>query len=241
CSCPVGSFQHEASCLDIDECALWNPCQNQGICINLDPEDGGYACQCTDGFTDKDCVIAIGGTRIQPSTNFVVAIIVCLLVLLLLVLVFVVYNRQKERHFPKADPYDDVRENIINYDDEGGGEDDMTAFDITPLQIPIGPAIGNGGPFVAKMPYGPGGQPDVGVFISEHKNKADNDPNAPPFDDLRNYAYEGAGSTAGSLSSLASGTDDNEQDFDYLNNWGPRFSKLADMYGHGESEEEDDH
>lgn len=37
------------------------------------------------------------------------------------------------------------------------------------------------------------------------------------------------------------GTDDNEQDFDYLNNWGPRFSKLADMYGHGESEEEEDH
>lgn len=65
-----------------------------------------------------------------------------------LVLVFVVYNRQKERHFPKADPYDDVRENIINYDDEGGGEDDMTAFDITPLQIPIAPAIGNGGPLL---------------------------------------------------------------------------------------------
>lgn len=45
----------------------------------------------------------------------------------------------------------------------------------------------------------------MGVFISEHKSKADNDPNAPPFDDLRNYAYEGGGSTAGSLSSLASG------------------------------------
>ena len=65
---------------------------------------------------------------------------------------FVVYNRQKERQYPKQDPYDDVRENIINYDDEGGGEDDMTAFDITPLQIPIGPLVGNGKP-MAKPPH----------------------------------------------------------------------------------------
>lgn len=46
---------------------------------------------------------------------------------------------------------------------------------------------------------------NVGIFIEEHKKRADCDPNAPPFDDLRNYAYEGGGSTAGSLSSLASG------------------------------------
>lgn len=50
-----------------------------------------------------------------------------------------------------------------------------------------------------------GGEPNVGLFIEEHKKRADADPNAPPFDDLRNYAYEGGGSTAGSLSSLASG------------------------------------
>lgn len=55
-----------------------------------------------------------------------------------LVLVFVVYNRRREAHIKYPGPDDDVRENIINYDDEGGGEDDMTAFDITPLQIPIG-------------------------------------------------------------------------------------------------------
>ena len=52
-------------------------------------------------------------------------------------------------------------------------------------------------------PAGP--HPDVGSFIDEHKERADTDPNAPPYDDLRNYAYEGGGSTAGSLSSLASG------------------------------------
>ena len=53
-------------------------------------------------------------------------------------------------------------------------------------------------------PTGP--EPNVGMFIEDHKKRADSDPNAPPFDDLRNYAYEGGGSTAGSLSSLASGT-----------------------------------
>ena len=51
-----------------------------------------------------------------------------------------------------------------------------------------------------------GGEPNVGVFIDDHKRRADTDLNAPPYDDLRNYAYEGGGSTAGSLSSLASGT-----------------------------------
>jgi len=51
-----------------------------------------------------------------------------------------------------------------------------------------------------------GGEPNFGVFIDDHKRRADHDPAAPPFDDLRNYAYEGGGSTAGSLSSLASGT-----------------------------------
>lgn len=65
-------------------------------------------------------------------------IIFFFLLYLVLVLVFVVYSRRRESHIKYPGPDDDVRENIINYDDEGGGEDDMTAFDITPLQIPIG-------------------------------------------------------------------------------------------------------
>ena len=48
---------------------------------------------------------------------------------------------------------------------------------------------------------------NVETFIDDHKRRADLDPCAPPFDDLRNYAYEGGGSTAGSLSSLGSGTE----------------------------------
>ena len=64
------------------------------------------------------------------------------------------------------------------------------------------------GATVVGAAVGIGGGVDMNVenFIEEHKKRADTDPSAPPFDDLRNYAYEGGGSTAGSLSSLGSGT-----------------------------------
>lgn len=62
--------------------------------------------------------------------------IICILVL---VLVIVAYTRSRRpnQKFGHGDVDDDVRENIISYDDEGGGEDDMNAYDITPLRIPI--------------------------------------------------------------------------------------------------------
>lgn len=153
-----------------------------------------------------------------------------------LVLVIVAYSRSRrpDQKFGHGDVDDDIRENIINYDDEGGGEDDMQAYDITPLRIPL---AGGMAAKVAQDGKLDRANPNIGEFIRDHLHKVDNDPHAPPFDDLRNYAYEGCGSTAGSLSSLNSGQDDKEQDFNYLNGWGPRFAKLADMY-HGESEDE---
>ena len=85
--------------------------------------------------------------------------------------------------------------------------------------------------FYVSAPPPSGAQPDVGDFIKNRLRESDIDPNAPPHDSVREYAYEGGGSDAGSLSSLASTTESEEQTYDYLNNWGPRFQKLADMYG----------
>nr|CAD7418590.1 unnamed protein product [Timema poppensis] len=78
---------------------------------------------------------------------------------------------------------------------------------------------------------------NFGAVISTRKENADVDLKAPPFDDLRNYAYEGGDSTTESLSSLASDTDD-EQSFDHLGGWVPRFDKLVGIYSQ-EGEERD--
>lgn len=68
-------------------------------------------------------------------------------------------------------------------------------------------------------------------FIKEHLEKASNDPTACPFDDLRKYAYEGCGSTTGSLSSLASATEEQDVDWSgFLEPYGPRFQKLKSLY-----------
>lgn len=163
-----------------------------------------------------------------------------------LVLAVIAYSRNKrpDQKFGHGDVDDDVRENIISYDDEGGGEDDMQAFDITPLRIPIdatGTPLAKGGLLgkgLGRPLYASGQHPDIGQFIHDHLERVDQDDQGPPFDDLRNYAYEGCGSIAGSLESLNSCHEDNEQDFDYLNTWGPRFQKLAHMYVQHDSDED---
>lgn len=165
-----------------------------------------------------------------------------------------------DQKYGTGDPDDDVRENIISYDDEGGGEDDMHAFDITPLRIPIdsgGTMISSrskqnifnkpgilkdlrkGTGYEGEGVYGTdmttsGQFIDPGVRLIEGD---DRDAASRALDDLRNYAYEGCGSTAGSLSSLASigKGDDEAQDFDYLNRWGPRFQNLANLYSQNET------
>ena len=79
----------------------------------------------------------------------------------------------------------------------------------------------------------PGEQADVGTFILKRLDDANTDPRYGPHDSVHGFAYEGAGSVAGSLSSLESGGGESEQDYNFLDDWGPRFNKLAAMYGDG--------
>lgn len=137
-------------------------------------------------------------------------------------------------------PEEDIRDNVYHYDEEGGGEEDQD-YDLSQLHrgLDARPEVvrNDVAPVLMAPQYRPRpANPDeIGTFIDENLKTADNDPTAPPYDSLLVFDYEGGGSEAESLSSVnSSNNSDEDQDYDHLNNWGPRFRKLAEMYGHGE-------
>ncbi|KAF6040049.1 hypothetical protein EB796_001656 [Bugula neritina] len=113
----------------------------------------------------------------------------------------------------------------------GNAEEDQHGYDISRLSKPLYPNIH---PFT-DVPLQDHLQNIMisrmwADFINGRLNDADDDPTNCPGDELKDYDYEGMGSDAGTLSSLHSSSSGGDQDFDYLNDWGPKFSRLADMY-----------
>lgn len=75
----------------------------------------------------------------------------------------------------------------------------------------------------------------MGNFINGRLNDADDDPNHAPGDEMIDFDDEGGGDTdVGSLSSLNTNSSVEDLDFGHLNDLGPKFSRLADMYAGGE-------
>ncbi|KAK4871852.1 hypothetical protein RN001_015976 [Aquatica leii] len=163
------------------------------------------------------------------DSNFLVAILVCVAILLILLLAVVVHRRKQDNWNEKDS--DDIRETIINYEDEGGGEYD-TGFDMSVLRREH---LEDKAPVQENL-YKQATVPDISGFLTNKKDTCDRD--HMPYDDVRYYAYEGDGNSSGSLSSLASCTDEGDLKFNYLSNFGPRFRKLADMYGEDPSDED---
>ncbi|XP_051563468.1 cadherin-8-like [Myxocyprinus asiaticus] len=202
-------------------------------------------CGCSREGTVQSCNVEAFVLPIGLSMGALIAILACIILLLVIMVLFVTLRRHKNEPLIIKDD-EDVRENIIRYDDEGGGEEDTEAFDIATLQNPDGI---NGylprkdiKPDLQFMPRqgqhtGPNGV-DVDEFINVRLHEADNDPTAPPYDSIQIYGYEGRGSIAGSLSSLETASSDSDQNYDYLREWGPRFRRLGELYSVGESDKE---
>ncbi|XP_046880265.1 cadherin-7-like isoform X1 [Hypomesus transpacificus] len=207
-------------------------------------------CDCDSDGEALSCG-AVAYTATGLSTGALLAILGCILTLLVMVLLIVSMRRRKKEPLILEEERD-IRENIVRYDDEGGGEEDTEAFDMvtlrnlnvirdpkvrrdvtpdTPTFFPYPSSSSSSRPAYKTLP-------DNVVFrefIWDRLKDADVDPSAPPYDSLQTYAFEGSGSVAESLSSLESLSTDSEHNYDYLSNWGPRFKKLADLYGNSDS------
>lgn len=184
------------------------------------------------------------------------------LFLAVIVVLFAALKRQRKQE-PLIISKEDVRDNVVSYNDEGGGEEDTQAFDIGALRHPQSAAMleesakqrrdiiptdallyaphrqpGSCSPGLLMPPVGVPSRDnaDVREFINHRVLENDCNPTAPPYDSLATYAYEGAGSVAESLSSLGSVSSEADQDYQYLSDWGPRFRKLADLYGAEDSD-----
>eukprot|EP00071_Canis_lupus_P052107 XP_536750.4 cadherin-15 isoform X1 [Canis lupus familiaris] len=183
-----------------------------------------------------------GGAGISLGALVIVLASVILLLLLALPVALVARSRQQsgDKGFLHG-LQDDLRDNILNYDEQGGGEEDQDAYDINQLRHPTElaalcrPPVRRDAPFSRGCPQAarvlPSSPANIADFINDGLEVADSDPSVPPYDTALIYDYEGDGSVAGTLSSILSSLGDEDQDYSCLWDWGPRFARLADLYG----------
>nr|XP_046255492.1 neural-cadherin [Scatophagus argus] len=122
-------------------------CRNGGICQALSPDS--YRCRCQEGFRGQRCELGqVKGHRLAAlSPSSILAISMCLLVFFAVLVAVTVWNQKGSRnkfrkrgvyHIPaEHESWEDIRENILNYNEEGGGEQDQNGYDITELKRPL--------------------------------------------------------------------------------------------------------
>ncbi|KAF5905708.1 neural-cadherin-like [Clarias magur] len=269
CRCPAGQLAVVDEHTGLVSCAMSpcgpSTCRNGGTCLAHSTKS--YQCRCPKDFRGQWCEISQVKTSplaaLSPSS--ILAISMCLLVFFAVLVAVTVWNQKgSENKFRKRGVYhipaeheswEDIRENILNYNEEGGGEQDQNAYDITELKRPFCSSLSQSSSCTTAplIKSSQGSQEEVhpgGVQPTHHNNptatghcamdfknyvariiwEADNDALAFPMDTYRVYCVEGAGSNAGSLSSLSSAIPEEDFSYDALRHWGPKFEALKELY-----------
>ncbi|XP_062844245.1 cadherin-12a [Trichomycterus rosablanca] len=211
-------------------------------------EDGGFPILSSTGtLTVRVCACDASGSVLNCSadafllplglsTGALLAILLCVIILLVIVVLSVALKRHRTKDALMASK-EDARDNVIRYDDEGGGEEDTQAFDIGTLRHP---GATEDTPRRDRPKDDSGGE-DVRIYIQQRVGENYMDAEAPPYDSLATYAYEGEGSTAESLSSIESRYADTEIHEDLsVCDLGPRFSTLTSIFTEREGQVRDE-
>ncbi|XP_046893124.1 cadherin-22-like [Hypomesus transpacificus] len=210
-----------------------------------------HVCGCDNNGAIQSCNATAYVMSASLSPGALIALLVCMLILIVLVLLILTLKRHRKGQRMSEDE-EDMRDNVIKYNDEGGGEQDTQAYDMSTLRnlydFPEAKSS-DSGPDLRTLPQwiqgqvsGEGGAAaDFSLFkgyIRKKVEQADADLSVPPYDSFQTYAFEGNSSPALSLSSIHTLSTTSEQDFSYLSDWGPRFRQLAGYYAPGHPEED---
>uniref|UniRef100_A0A8B9FV48 Cadherin-22 n=1 Tax=Amazona collaria TaxID=241587 RepID=A0A8B9FV48_9PSIT len=200
-------------------------------------------CGCDSSGAIQSCNSTAYVVSATLSPGALIALLVCILILVVLILLILTLKRHHKSHLTSEDD-EDMRDNVIKYNDEGGGEQDTEAYDMSALRTGEGGLSGNPASELHSLPqWVQSPDLDFSVFrdyICRKVEQADEDLSVPPYDSFQTYAFEGSDSPVPSLSSINTWSSSSEQDFSYLGGWGPRFRQLAALYGARRGEEDAD-
>ncbi|NXG51462.1 CADN protein, partial [Psilopogon haemacephalus] len=264
CRCPAGKVEVTDNLTGLRHCTSspcghWT-CRNGGTCVAQSQDK--TICQCPEGYRGRWCEISqVKAARpVGLSSGSILAISMCLLVFLALLVSYTVWSQWGSSGFRKGGIYhipeeheswEDVRENVFNYNEEGGGEHDQNAYDIDELKKPLHTIPHFSSSAAAPHSRTPTGSkrdsfpkhahqnrstsaiastPNLKEFVSQIIWDADNDLQSLPADTIHFYCLEGQCSLAGSLSSLDSISGDEDLNYDCLQEWGSKFDKLKELY-----------
>ncbi|XP_007542328.1 cadherin-5 [Poecilia formosa] len=199
-------------------------------------------CQCDAKRVFSRCKASM--QRMGVSVHALIAILLCILTILVIVILFVMRKHYQKDSLASMKNNGEIHEQLVTYDEEGGGEMDTNGYDVSILTSACNDSSllrhpdRRSHPSMYAMVQKPHhlSQPtackgDMAAMIDMKKDEADHDRDGVPYDTLHIYGYEGPESLAASLSSLDSSSSGSNLDYDFLNDWGPRFKALAELYG----------
>ncbi|XP_069183734.1 putative neural-cadherin 2 isoform X2 [Procambarus clarkii] len=228
CGCGEGRVlsASRATCEDEDEC-VWEPCLNGGTCFN---KPSGYLCACPNGFNGHHCQLPdVGDTSLKLSLGALVAILVWCTFLFLLICAFLLHQHHRRSALRRG--MADGKDTAMNGKEQASAPcnhapnllelkllkppkangqpawtKNLNIADVDVLQVDAASVTSSleeqrrGGGTAAGAENRRGAETRNGGKKGGG-SKGGSASNPPAGDDLRNYAYEGEGSSPGSLSS----------------------------------------
>ncbi|XP_078524924.1 neural-cadherin-like [Lissotriton helveticus] len=246
------------------------PCKH-GTCVAPSPTK--FSCHCPKGYVGRKCEIMLAVFHTDGGLSFrsMFTICVCFSALLVLIVGVFLWNRWKTKttlnegvyHISAYhDDLEEIRENILNYNEEGGGEQDHDTYNMVELQLSLqtSPTFSlckqtenvpqKDQPSDLDVVPSRKDKTEVSLrpasltseefssYLWEVVQEADQNQEAFFSDSLKLYCTEGDGSLAGSLSTLQSATQDEDLPYDDMKEWGSKFDRLNELYSYTDQEED---